>query len=379
MKQARHEHRKATRKKILLVIDEATIGGGQQHVLLVARHLDGNRFEAAVACEGRGPLVDELRRASVPVYAVHLTNFPSPRAVRRLASIMRDFRPDIVHTHGGTAGFAGRIAGRIRGCRVVHTYHAIHYLHAAFPKKFLLTAVDRLLARITHRLICVAQRDYDAGLHAGVVDPRKTVVIRNGIEIEAFGRIARSRARRDKEERVPVIGTVGRLHAQKGHRHLIDAARILRERGRSFKVDVIGEGDLRSELEAMVHDAGLEGIVRLQGSRTDIGSCLARFDIFVLPSLWEGLPLALLEAMAAGVPVVASAVDGVPEVVEDGVNGILVPRGDAGALAGALERLLDNPGEGRVLAAAAEGTIRERFGVRTMMDSLQRLYAEAAQ
>ncbi len=361
---------------MLLVIDEASLGGGQQHVLLIARHIDRKRFDLAVATEERGPLVDALRKASVTLYPMTLKNRPSVRAIRRMGAIMRDFHPDIVHSHGGTAGFAARTAAWRRGCKLVHTYHGIHYLHEGFARRLILRSVDLVLARITHRIICVARADYDLGLAAGLVDPRKSVVIRNGIEIEPYARAAAERRKRGTAEAAPVVGTIGRLHRQKGHRHLLEASAMLRKEGREFRVNVVGEGDLRPQLEAQLHEEGLEGIVRLQGSRSDVPACLAGFDVFVLPSLWEGLPLALLEAMASGLPVVASSVDGVPEIVTDGVNGLLVPPGDPAALAGALKRLLDDPAERRKLGAAAAATARDRFGVFGMMDSLQRLYED---
>ncbi len=365
-----------SRKRVLLVIDEATIGGGQQHVLLVARHLDRQRFSVAVACQGSGMLVDELRRMTVPVYPVTLTNKPSLASLRRMKGILQESAPDVVHTHGGTAGVVGRIAGKMWHCRLVHTYHGLHYLHARLPKRILFTAADRMLVKVTDRIVCVARGDYNLGLRCGVVDPTKTVVIRNGIEFESYSTMAEASGVQRRRHGVPVIGTIGRLHEQKGHRILIEAARRLHDRHIEFRVDIIGEGELRAALQRQIVHAGLDGIVRLLGNRTDIPACLADIDVFVLPSLWEGLPFALLEAMAAGVPVVASAVDGILEVVNEGENGLLVAPSDAAALAGALQRLLQNPTERQALAEGARVTVRERFDVRTMVHSLQKLYEE---
>lgn len=362
--------------RILLVIDEATVGGGQQHVLDIATHLDRSRFVAAVACAGSGFLVDRLKGYNIPCFPLVMNNRPSFSAIRRCAAIIRGVEAEIVHTHGGTAGFAGRIAARMTGARSVHTYHGLHYLHQGGLKKFVFVAVDRALARITNRFICVAQHDYHLGLVAGVVDAGKTVVIRNGIDVRAFAQ----RKRRDAKQHTSrvVIGTVGRLHTQKGQEYLIEAVSVLRRQDRDVCVRIIGEGDRRAFLHATAERLGIAEYVELPGVSETIAGELARMDIFALPSLWEGLPLALLEAMAAGIPVVSSNVDGILEVVEDNVNGFIVPPRDVKSLALTLGRLCDDPGLRERLSSAALKTVRERFDIARMMKSIEDVYTDIA-
>ncbi|HWW83232.1 MAG TPA: glycosyltransferase, partial [Vicinamibacterales bacterium] len=171
----------------------------------------------------------------------------------------------------------------------------------------------------------------------------------------------------------PVAGVIARLTAQKGHAHLFNALGQTPELASTHLV-VIGDGDLRDRLQQRVDSLGLASRVHFVGARRDLGTLLRAMDVFVLPSLWEGLPLSLLLAMGAGVPVVASSVGGVPEVVEDQRTGLLVPPGDERTLAKALTRVITDPALGRQLADAARPTIAPRFGVDRYVASVAALY-----
>ncbi|MEW6510662.1 MAG: glycosyltransferase family 4 protein [Bacteroidota bacterium] len=357
--------------RVLLMIDEASVGGGQRHVLWLAEGLNKKRFVAAVACEPRGFLVDELAKRRIPHFPIRMTNIPSPRALLACRDTFRKFRPDIVHTHGGTAGVTGRIAAKFWTKAIcVHTYHGHHYLHIPnLLKRRIFALSEAALLRYTDRLICVARPDVDTGAKAGIVDPSMTIVIYNGIDLTAFrGR----RSRRRKGEKV--IGTVGRLHPQKGHRVLIAAAAELLRSVPKVKFLIIGEGELRGELEAYATELGIADHIIFMGARTDVVPLLGTMDIFVLPSLWEGHPLVLMEAMAAGLPIVASAVDGVTEIVRDGKDALLVPPGDPLRLAGAIQRLLTSASLRQRLGSKGREVARERFSVKRMVKETEDLY-----
>lgn len=357
--------------RVLLMIDDASVGGGQKHVLWLAEHLDHANFEVAVACGGAGYLVDELARAKVRHYPLRLSNMPNPAAFIRCRRVMRDFKPDIVHTHGGTAGVTGRIvAGSMRGVRVVHTYHGFHYIHD--PRRLrsnLFRNLEAALLRLTDRTICVAQQDVETGKRQGIVDPGKTVVIRNGIDTSAF----EGDRRRDFPSD-PVIGTVGRLHLQKGHRFLLTAAAGLLKTHPAARFVIIGEGELRGELEREAGRQGIAKAVTFAGARTDVPAQLRAMDIFVLPSLWEGLPLILLEAMAAGLPIVSTGADGVREILTDGKDALLVPPGNPTALQRGIEKLLDDPALRARLADEARKTVRDNFSAGRMVKETEDVY-----
>jgi glycosyltransferase involved in cell wall biosynthesis len=333
------------------MIDDASIGGGQVHLLSLAERLDRNRFEIAVACEGEGYLVDELKKRRIPVFPLSLSNRPDPRALLSTYKLLKRWRPDLVHTHGGTAGFFGRAASFLARVKaVVHTYHGIHYLH--YPQSFqrwIFLRADRLLLRLTDRLICVAESDREIGLRVGVVARDRCVVIHNGIDTSLY--TPRPKERTGAGRR---IGTIGRLHAQKGQEFLLRALpEVLREHP-DVRCEIIGEGEIRGELEDLAKSLGIQKSVDFLGERTDIPELLCSLDVFVLPSLWEGLPLVLLEAMASGIPVVATVVDGVREIC----------------------RLLEDDALAARLSARGVEAVRARFDVREMIAALERLYLE---
>ncbi len=357
--------------RILLMIDEASMGGGQQHLLWLARGLNRKLFDVAVACAPAGYLVDQLSRSEIPVFPMIMKNRLSLRSVLECRRILKSFRPDIVHTHGGTAGFTGRIASKLAGVQgTVHTYHGIHYLHYRdWVRRTAFRAADFLLKRWTSRLICVSKSDFDAGCKAGIVDPVKAVVIRNGIDVGEFSRRITGKRKRER-----VIGTIGRLHIQKGHRWLIEALPAVRRQIPGAVIEIVGDGELRAELEQQAGSLGAGAQVRFLGERTDIPALLAGMEIFVLPSLWEGLPLVLLEAMAASRPIVATGVDGVLEVVEDGKDALLVPPGDATALAEAIILVLKKPALARQLASRARKKVCREFDIQSMISEIAGVY-----
>ena len=362
--------------RILLVIDEANVGGGQRHVLWLAEGLVRDGYEIAVACERQGYLVDELRSIGIRHLPVDLGNHFSAKSLFHLIRLIREFDPTIVHTHGGTAGVYGRIAARYLNRTTVHTYHGIHYLHfeAGWMKRIYLF-LEQFLLRWTDATICVANSDLHLALSHNLAKHARAFVVVNGINARQFGPSAEpSKRKRVSNRRVTVIGTIGRLHEQKGHRYLIQAAGEIAKLSAPIEFRIVGDGNLRSELELQVQTLGLQNVIRFLGSRTDITAQLAQMDLFVLPSLWEGLPLVLLEAMSAGVPIIASNVDGVSEILEDGKDALLVPPRDPHTLAMAIVKLIRNKKEARHLATNALRKISKRFDVKDMVRQTERVY-----
>jgi len=360
---------------ILLVIDDASIGGGQQHVLALAERLTGQGATVAVACEASGYLVDELQRRSIAHHALRQPERPSLRALADAARVVRASGARLVHTHGGTAGFYGRLAARRVGdVRNVHTYHGIHYLHQkSARKRYLHRAVDRFLLRWTDEVICVAKSDRDLALKEGLALPDHVSVIYNGIDLSRF----EPRGREGRTDSRFIVGTVGRLHEQKGHVHLLETAALVRRVHPQVRFRIIGDGPLRQQLEAKARMRGVDDIVEFLGTRGDVPAQLRQFDLFVLPSLWEGLPYVLLEAMATGLPVVATDVDGVREVIADRTEGVLVPSGNAQALATAVVELATDTARRADLGARGAQAVRQRFSLEAMIEQTMAVYSRA--
>ncbi len=340
--------------RVLLVIDEASLGGGQMHVLLLAKYLCEANLEVEIATEASGWLVDEAQKLNLTLHQIAISNKVTWRSFRQIHQLLKHRQFDVLHTHGGTAGFWIRsVATRLRNRPViVHTYHGLHYLNILEKagqavqqkvKRVIFKLIDRLLLRYTDRIICVCKSDYDRAIAAGVASVDQTSIVYNGIEVDKFSSpidrvIARKIFNLDPTEFV--FGNVGRLHEQKGHKFLLQAFAKMSAHARLL---IIGDGEIRDELMILVDQLEIRDRVAFLGARSDIHEFLSAIDIFVMPSLWEGQPIALLEALAIGKPCIASAVDGIPEIIVDEVNGYLVSPKDVPGLAAAMDLAIEDP------------------------------------
>lgn len=372
--------------RVLELIDKPFLGGGQVHLLSLAKGLDKSRYEVGVAASGGGPLEDETRRAGLDFVAVPVKKKLGRAAVRTIADVLAERRVDLLHTHGGVAGLFGRrAAAAAKTPVVVHTLHGIHYLHYRNPVlRYLLILQERHFARTTDAVIFVSDADAAAGRRYRLVPEAKMKVIKNGVDFSAVPDPLKIRPALDNLKdslhlSSPVVGTVARLHRQKGIVYLLGAAAEILRRYPEATIVVAGGGPEETRLRELVAASRPEGRVLLLGERRDAREVMALFDVFVLPSLWEGLPLALLEAAALGKAIVATDIDGVREVLEDGKTGLLVPPKDPGALAAAVLRLIEDKGLALKLGAAAKATIPPRFMLGRMIEGVDLLYNELAQ
>ncbi len=368
-----------TKPRVLLLITLADWGGAQHIVSLLARRFH-ERYALSVACAPHGELVDRLRGQGIRVIGIpEFVRDPHPWrdavALWRLLRIMLKERFDLVHTHGTKAGLLGRVAARIARVPVVlFTAHGWAFTDGrAGWKRWLLAWMERFAARWSTRIVCVSAHDRRLAEQFGVGGQTKLVLIRNAIDPLGAPQLDADAFRRTLGVKgLPVIVSVARLAIQKDPMTLLDAARRLA----AGTVVLVGDGPLRPAAERYVRDHGLGDRVIFSGMRRDVASILAVSDIFVLASRYEGLPLAIIEAMMAGLPVVATRVGGVAELVEDGVTGLIVPPRDGEALAGALRRLLADPElRHRMGMAGRERAFRD-FAEDRMARETQKLYEE---
>ena len=360
----------ARRPTILLLITLAETGGAQTYVAALLPALTG-RFEVIVAAHGDGPLRDAALSAGARFVALrHVRRDLRPvhdvAAIAELTRLMRRERPDIVHANSSKAGVLGRTAAALARVPVrIFTAHGWAFKAYSGVGATLFRWADRSMAPLTTATICVSERERAAGLAARTCRAGSTVVIPNAVDA-----VAAPVARHDGAP--PRVVTVGRLAAPKDALTLV---RALAEVRAPFAAQVVGDGPERAALAAELRTLGLTSVVRLEGNRGDVPQLLAAADVFVLSSRSEGAPLSVLEAMAAGLPVVASAVGGVPEQVVDGTTGLLVAAGDARALAAAIERLLANRDLRRRLGAAGRERALARFDLEAMRRAHVALYA----
>jgi glycosyltransferase involved in cell wall biosynthesis len=374
------------RLRVLEMIDKPSLGGGQAVLLALARNLDRSRFDVSVCAAGGGPLEEEVRRLDLPYLPARFGKNPAAAFGRELDRLLAGGRFDMVHTHGGVAGLSGRWAARKAGIPIlVHTLHGIHYLHYRNPVlRRLYISLERAMSRATGAVICVSESDLAAARRFRLAPPDRLRLVRNGLAVPG-PEDGNGRYRRIEDLRLrlkpggPIVGTVARLHRQKGVIHFVRAAAAVLDRRPEAMFVVVGGGPLEDRIKAEVARRGLAGRMILAGERPDALDWLSLFDIFVLPSLWEGLPLVLIEAAALGRPIVATNIEGNREIVRDGESGLLVPAADPEALAAAVIRLLGDPGLARRLADAARREIPPAFSLEGMVGETGRLYLDLAE
>ena len=373
--QSSHRHgnsfapiRRDGKMRVLYLITRAERGGAQIHVLALAHSMRAE-FEVAVATGEHGFLTEACRERAIPVHVLrHLRRQVSPLADAwsfwEICQLIREVQPDLIHAHTSKAGFLGRLAGHILGVPSVHTVHALSGTAAVsgfwgvFGVRF-----ERLAASWCERLIAVSDEGAQLVLRHRIGHPSKVVTIHNGIpDCSALATLI---------DRPPVITMVARFAPVKDHPTLLRAFANLHP-GPCLRL--VGDGPLRQDCERLAHELGIGDRVEFLGDRDDIPRLLASSDVFVLASKYEMLPLSVLEAMRAGLPVIASDVGGMRETIVHGETGLLVPCGSVAALAQALTQLVEKPEFRLRLGGAGRRRFEERFLYQRQEERTRSLY-----
>lgn len=356
----------------ILYVDTGRSFGGAERITrtLAAAFAEAGREVGCVVHPGAARFRSEVERAGAVA-------FPIPEADRlsRMAPLVRgirDFRPDLVHIHRTwplSDRYAAVAARRAGATRVVATEH-VRWERCGRRDRL----AKRFLARFDVSIVAVSEAVRESLLGYWKLPRSLVTVVENGIDAARFC----------GEEEVPAgtfpsswtarIGAVGRLEEQKGYDVLIDAMALVRDRVPGAGLLIAGEGSLRDDLETRVQERGLLGAVRFAGALESVAPLLRSLDVYVLASRWEGLPLTVLEAMAAGTPVVATAVEGTVEAVRHGREGLIVPVGDPEALADGIVKALDDREGAAVRAGAARRRVEDRYSVSRMVEEYARVY-----
>jgi glycosyltransferase involved in cell wall biosynthesis len=356
-------------------------GGAEEHILHLVRGLDRARFRLHLVCppELARALLSDLP-SDVELTTLRLRGPAHVWSIMRLAWLIAARRIDILHSHLSFGSlFASPIGWACRVPVIVETPN----LNDPAPRRWaaLWTLSDLVVNSCIDVSIAVAQANARHLVAKKRRSAAKVVVIHNAADLRRFDpdRPPPSEMRRSLgfPEEALVLVTVARLQPQKGHRVLLDALVTVRREFPLVRLVCVGDGPLRSELERRVSELGLQDTVRFVGDRRDVPDWLALAELSVLPSFFEGLPLVAIESLAAGRPVVATAVDGTPEAVVDGVTGLTVPSGNAGRLAEAICRLLRDPDLRRRLGATGRRLAEERFDREHQLSEIQALYTKA--
>ena len=362
------------RIRVLYVVGNFVAGGAERHLLELWRRIDRERFEVEIAAFAiEGQFTRDVEALGWPIHDLQVGGTVyAPSGIRGFARLIHrvsSFRPDVIQGYLFGPNLFAALAGR--ACRVPVVVVSKRNIDAfEKPRQ---VAAQRLAHRLATHVVAVSEAVADSAVALGVARERITV-IPNGVDVERFAAATREPSLANG---APVVGSVGCLAARKDYRTLLDALALVDRRGTRFRVVLVGDGKERGALERQAEELGLAERVRFVGERPDVERWLPGMDVFVLSSREEGIPNALLEAMAAARPSVATAVGGTPEVLEDGETGWLVPPSDPEALADALEAALTRPEEAARRGAAAQRATRERMSIDVMAARHERFYAAA--
>lgn len=361
------------RHRVVYMAHAFMVGGAEEMVLNLVRYLP-DRFEPVVVClHQAGPIGEEIRKTGVEFHVLGVEpGLRHPWHVLKIKRTLTSIGPDIAHTFLLTASLYGRFAAMLARVPVVigtevNIYESKRALHAR---------AEGWLMRGTDRVVASAESVRQFYIGQIGADPAKVDVIYNAVDwAQLQTTMARDavRAQAGVPPLVPLAGIIARLTEQKAHTVLFDAMATTPGL-EQLHLLVVGDGHLRKMLEARAETLGIAARVRFLGARRDLGNLLSAIDLFVMPSLWEGLPLSMVLAMGASLPVVATRVAGIPEVVQDGVTGFLVPPSDIAALGAAMARLVGDADLRFRIGAAARAFVEPRFGVDGYVASITELY-----
>lgn len=365
------------KKKILQLIDGLTVGGAEVLLVQLARGIKEAGYDVSVGYSTYGPLEKNLLNLGISCTRLPRFGRIDPILLLRMCQLILRERPDIVHTHLFISDLYGRMAARLCGVPVViSTSHS----NDVWARRIPLGYLYGLTAKLADRVIAVSRsvRDYQIQ-HTGIFSD-KICVIENAVDIWRFagqdhaGRLVRDELKIDSA--APLVGIIGRLRPVKDHDNFLKAAVQIKNKLPEARFLVVGDGPLREELMMQAQTLDLGSAIIFCGIRQDIPAVMAALDVLVISSKWEGLPVTLLEGMAARRPIVSTAVGGVPNTVSDGESALLVPPEDSLALANACLKILDNPVLAQSLGEAGFARVKSQFSLDVMIGKTLKLYEE---
>ena len=315
--------------KILELIDGGFLGGGQTNVLSIIKNIDKEKFDVSVAARGEGKFETAVKKLGIEFFPIDMPKFLRTKYLRNVQALHEKENFDIIHSHGGVAGFYGRLMKKHNPhIKSVHTIHGIHYIHI---NKFLVRSfsksIEQYLVQFTDKTICVTRSDFVTAVDLKITDEFKTVVIPNGIDISEFSvHEKNTKLLKDigLEQNNFVIGNISRFDVQKNQKLIIQAAYFLVKKYPEMRFVFVGAGEYLKRVTEYTRLAGLGKYIVFIGEKENTKDFYSIFDVFVLPSFWEGLPYVLLEAMASKLPIICSNLPGLNEVITDNYSALTI-------------------------------------------------------
>lgn len=377
---------------VLRVIARLNIGGPAIHTILLTKLLSPERFSSTlvtgIVSQSEGDMryfADEqgIAPSIIPELGREIHWYHDLLALWKLYRLIRTLRPTIVHTHTAKAGMLGRLAAKLAGVPIIiHTFHG-HVFHSYFSRRKtqIFLWIERILGKLTDAIITVSAKQREEIISYRIGNPEKISAIGLGLELQKFinceNRCGKLRQELGIEIDIPLIGIVARLVPVKAHTYFLEAAKTVLEKLPTAQFIIAGDGELRDSLEQYAKTLGIETQVHFLGWRQDLPEIYSDLDLVVLSSLNEGLPVTLIEAMAAGKPVVAAQVGGVGDLVVHEKTGLLVAPKESDALAKGILHILNLPVEDRsTMGKAGRARVYPKYHIDTLVNNIEALYEE---
>ncbi len=367
--------------KILHIVTHLDIGGVEELLVMTAKELKNKGHDVKVVCiQNPGICADEIRNYGIDLKALNRKGgMFDIITTLKLTSYIRTQKPDVIHTHTFYANLHGRIAAILAGVSTI--FSSEHGVYTWKKARHIL--LDRILAKKTHKIIAVSNAVRDFLTSQESIDASKITVMHNAVDFNRFNgtitkEVARQRLGFDKEN--IVIGSIGRFDPRKGYEYLIDAVSLLEEEFPEIRLLITGRDPLgiKEGFLKRARGLGIDKKVILMNAQRDVAYLYKAMDVFAMPSICEGFGMALIEAMACGIPVVAANTGGMPELVEDGENGILFTAADSASLARAIRGLLNDSNKSSRIASEGHNRVFKEFSPETYFKTLEDLYMELA-
>ncbi len=380
------------------IITQLELGGAQQNTLYTVKHLNRSEFTPVLITAAEGMLIPEaegyrdVKKYYIPSLRREISPYHDAKALHQIRRILTEESqqarvPLIVHTHSSKAGIIGRWAAKWAGVsQIVHSVHGFGFhQYQPFLKRWIFILLERMTSKITNHFIAVSSANIATGIRFKLFRSSQISLIRSGIDLSQFQKYARDSLPNFEQWRVnkaralqlpthvPIVGMIACFKPQKAPEDFVRIIKRLTANIPDVHAVMVGDGILRPQIEQLIMENDLEEHISLLGWREDIPELLPLFEVLVLTSRWEGLPRVCPQAMAAGVPIVATAVDGIPEAVQDGVNGYLQTPGDIQGFARKLEYLLQHPDVSRKMGRQGRQRVAE-FDIHRMVEQQEALY-----
>lgn len=377
------------RYNLLYVFDNLEFGGGERVFAQIINRLSGKKYKIMVACLPTGAFIEKIEGSGALIKPVDMRNRFNPGVILQLSRLIKKEKVDIVHSQGARADFFARMAAKLGGTPIVVSTvpMPVDGFDINPIRKLIYKTFDLFSEHFVDKFMVVSDALEKMMIEKHRIEPQRVVKIYNGIEKDEYDisdkelACKRSRFRNELslEENVPIIGAIGRLVWQKGFEQFIEAIPGVLKEFEEARFLIVGEGDLKEKLRAKSERLNVKNHLIFTGFRDDIKEILQSVDLLVIPSLLEGLPMILLEAMVMKKPIVATNIEGIMEILENGSSGLLVPPGEAKALAGAIINMLTHRDKALKMGLVARKVVEDRFGVDIMVQRVEDVYDDLLQ